>query len=274
METHYVIIWEDGLDKVLTDWWQYKENRDNRETELHTMEWAVNMWTRSDGVVQGWSGVTVVTVSLTMDYPKHITPSPCSTPCPTYCPPASVDIECLCTLVVLCGAFAVITWAVTFQVDQVICGFCVTLFSLVCFVCMVEIFMPKASSLQSLTLGTRFVFCSSPHNLVSDTGHKSAPLWFIWTKSSNSRVVDLLVSLVLYQLMYSARSPLICILWKSHSGTTLGKAALMSINNIDTQLSIRWAQALWMNLVSKWRESTADCPSRPPNVWQGGGCVG
>ena len=53
METHYVIIWEDGLDKVLTDWWQYKENRDNREMELHTMEWAVNMWTRSDGVVQG-----------------------------------------------------------------------------------------------------------------------------------------------------------------------------------------------------------------------------
>ena len=53
-----------------------------------------------------------------------------------------------------------------------ICGFYVTLFSLV--VCIVEIFMPRVSSLQSLTLGTRSVFCSSPHNFVSDTGHKSA----------------------------------------------------------------------------------------------------
>ena len=62
-----------------------------------------------------------------------------------------------------------------------ICGFCVTLFSLVCFVCIVEIFVPRVSSLQSLTLGTRSVFCSSPHNLVSDTGHKSAFLWIILT---------------------------------------------------------------------------------------------
>ena len=62
-----------------------------------------------------------------------------------------------------------------------ICGFYVTLFSLVCFVCIVEIFVPRVSSLQSLTLGTRSVFCSSPHSLVSDTGHKSALLWIILT---------------------------------------------------------------------------------------------
>ena len=62
-----------------------------------------------------------------------------------------------------------------------ICGFYDTLFSLVCFVCIVEIFLPRVSSLQSLTLGTRSVFCSSPHNSVSDTGHKSAPLWIILT---------------------------------------------------------------------------------------------
>ena len=55
------------------------------------------------------------------------------------------------------------------------------LFLLVCFVCIVKIFVPRVFSLQSLTLGTRFVICSSPLNLVSDTGHKSAPLWFILT---------------------------------------------------------------------------------------------
>ena len=60
-----------------------------------------------------------------------------------------------------------------------ICGFYVTLFSLVCLVCIVEIFMPRVSSLQSLTLGTRSVSCSSPYNSVSDTGHKSAILWII-----------------------------------------------------------------------------------------------
>ena len=47
-----------------------------------------------------------------------------------------------------------------FQVDEVICGFCVSLFSLVCFVCIGEIFVPRVCSLQSLTLGTRSVFCS------------------------------------------------------------------------------------------------------------------
>ncbi|KIM67367.1 hypothetical protein SCLCIDRAFT_21229 [Scleroderma citrinum Foug A] len=42
-----------------------------------------------------------------------------------------------------------------------------------------KIFVPSVSSLQSLTLGTRSVFCSIPLILVSDTGHKSAPLWII-----------------------------------------------------------------------------------------------
>jgi len=43
--------------------------------------------------------------------------------------------------------------------------------------------MPRVSSLQSLTLGTRSVICSFPSNSVSDTGHKSAPLWFILTQT-------------------------------------------------------------------------------------------
>ena len=77
-----------------------------------------------------------------------------------------------------------------FQVDQVIDGFCITLFFLVCFVCIVEIFMPRVSSLQSLTLGTRSVFCSSSHNLVSDTGHKCASLWIIWTHSSTDSLMQ------------------------------------------------------------------------------------
>jgi len=67
------------------------------------------------------------------------------------------------------------------MVHHMICGLCFPLFLLVCFVCIVEIFVPRVSSLQSLTLGTRSVICSSPLNLVSDTGHKSAPLWFILT---------------------------------------------------------------------------------------------
>ena len=60
-----------------------------------------------------------------------------------------------------------------------ICDFCVTLFLFVCSVRSPKIFIPSVSSLQSLTLGTRSVFCSIPLILVSDTGHKSAPLWII-----------------------------------------------------------------------------------------------
>jgi len=70
----------------------------------------------------------------------------------------------VCTpLIVLCDAFSVITSAVSFQGWSSDCGFCVTLFFLVCFVCTAEIFMPRVFSLQSLTLGT------------------SAPLWIIWS---------------------------------------------------------------------------------------------
>ena len=93
----------------------------------------------------------------------------------------TVDIECLCTLVVLCGTFAVITSAVSFP------GWSHDLwlmFSFVspCLLCLYSWnFVPRVSSLQSLILGTRSVFCSSPHNLVSITGHKCAPLWIIWT---------------------------------------------------------------------------------------------
>ena len=65
------------------------------------------------------------------------------------------------------------------MVDQVICGFCVTMFFFVCFVCKLKFFIPSVSSLQSLTLGTRSVLCSILLNLVSDTGNKSALLWFI-----------------------------------------------------------------------------------------------
>ena len=97
-------------------------------------------------------------------------------------PQIQLLILSVCALLLCCVAH--LQWLLQlfpFQVDQVICGFYVTLFSLVCFVCIVEIFMPRVSSLQSLTLDTRSVFCSSPHNLVSDTGHKCAPLWIIWT---------------------------------------------------------------------------------------------
>ena len=40
-----------------------------------------------------------------------------------------------------------------------ICDFYVTMFFLVCFVCIVKIFIPRVFSLQSLTLGTRVLFC-------------------------------------------------------------------------------------------------------------------
>ena len=45
------------------------------------------------------------------------------------------------------------------MVYHMICGLCFPLFLLVCFVCIVEIFVPRVSSLQSLTLGTRVLFC-------------------------------------------------------------------------------------------------------------------
>ena len=45
------------------------------------------------------------------------------------------------------------------MIDQVICGFCVTMFFFVCFVCRLKIFIPSVSFLQSLTLGTRVLFC-------------------------------------------------------------------------------------------------------------------
>ena len=59
------------------------------------------------------------------------------------------------------------------------CGYCVFLFSFVWIVCTLKIIVPIVSSLQSLTLGTRSVSCSYLLNLVSDTGHKSDPLWFL-----------------------------------------------------------------------------------------------
>ena len=99
-------------------------------------------------------------------------------------PGTNMLILSVCALLLCCVTH--LQWLLQlfpFQVDQVICGFYVTLFSLVCFVCIVEIFMPRVSSLQSLTLGTRSVFCSSPHNSVSDTEHKSAFLWIILTIS-------------------------------------------------------------------------------------------
>ena len=48
-----------------------------------------------------------------------------------------------------------------------ICGFYVTLFALVCFVCIVEIFVPRVSSLQSLTLGTRVLLCGLSEQVMS-----------------------------------------------------------------------------------------------------------
>ena len=53
-----------------------------------------------------------------------------------------------------------------FQVNQVICGFCVTLFFLVCFICIVEIFVPRVSSFQSLTLGTSVLPCGISEHLM------------------------------------------------------------------------------------------------------------
>ena len=48
-----------------------------------------------------------------------------------------------------------------------ICGFCVTLFLFVWFVCSPKIFVPSVSSLQSLTLGTRVLPCGLfEHSLV------------------------------------------------------------------------------------------------------------
>ena len=84
-------------------------------------------------------------------------------------------------LTVFCDTFSVITSAVSFQGwSGDLWLLCYIVFP--CFlVCTVEIFMPRVSSLQSLTLGTRSVICSFSLYIVSDTGHKSALLWIIWT---------------------------------------------------------------------------------------------
>jgi len=66
-----------------------------------------------------------------------------------------------------------------FKICHLTCGCCFSLLSFVCIVCILKIFMPSVSSLQFLTLGTRSVLYSFPHNWVSDTGHKCDPLWFI-----------------------------------------------------------------------------------------------
>jgi len=42
---------------------------------------------------------------------------------------------------------------------HMICGLCFPLFLFVCFVCIIEIFVPRVSSLQSLTLGTSVLPC-------------------------------------------------------------------------------------------------------------------
>jgi len=46
-----------------------------------------------------------------------------------------------------------------FMDHHMICGLCFPLFLFVCFVCIVEIFVPRVSSLQSLTLGTSVLPC-------------------------------------------------------------------------------------------------------------------
>jgi len=42
---------------------------------------------------------------------------------------------------------------------HMICGWCFPLFLFVCCVCIVEVFVPRVSSLQSLTLGTSVLLC-------------------------------------------------------------------------------------------------------------------
>ena len=51
-----------------------------------------------------------------------------------------------------------------------ICDFCVTMFSLVGFVCTFEMFVPRVFSLQSLTLGTRVLLCE----LFEQRGHMNS----------------------------------------------------------------------------------------------------
>ena len=46
-----------------------------------------------------------------------------------------------------------------FQICHMTCGCCVFLFPFVCLVCILKIFVPIVSSLQSLTLGTRVLNC-------------------------------------------------------------------------------------------------------------------
>ena len=73
-----------------------------------------------------------------------------------------VDIGFCAPLLALCDTFLVITSAVSFQ-----CGFCVTVFLFVCFVCSPKIFVPSVSSLQSLTLGTRVLLCGLSEQVMS-----------------------------------------------------------------------------------------------------------
>jgi len=75
-----------------------------------------------------------------------------------------VDIECLCTLVVLCGTFAVITSALSFPGwSGDLWLLCYTVFP--CLLC----------------LYSWNFHAQSPFSSVSDTEHKCALLWIIWT---------------------------------------------------------------------------------------------
>jgi len=95
----------------------------------------------------------------------------------------------VCTpLIVLCNTFSVINSAVSFPGWSGNLWLLCYTFSLVCFICLVETFVPRVFSLQSLTLGTKSVLCSFPFNLVSDTGYKCVLLWIIWTGRGSSQV--------------------------------------------------------------------------------------
>ena len=94
-------------------------------------------------------------------------------------------------LTVFCDAFSVITSAVSFQGwSGDLWLLCYIVFP--CFlVCTVEIFVPRVSSLQSLTLGTSVLLCGlSEHDYASETRceKKKEQISWMWSEMERSKI--------------------------------------------------------------------------------------
>ena len=110
-----------------------------------------------------------------------------------------------------------------FMVDQVICdfcGFCVTVFFFVCFVCRLKTFIPSVFSLQSLILSTRSILCSfsSQFSLWYWAQECSIVVYLnSWKRPSQQLPFSLTISLVLWLLL----RPTLWTMWSPVSSPSL-----------------------------------------------------